>query len=125
MNTDEAHAQALFLCTLLLEDAPRSAIDADAAEAITASLIRPGVTHASAAVRREAIKTTGLLGILTGVRPDGECVRVLRAALAADAPAVRCVAAKALGDLALLYGPARSTHSPRPRRRTTTTRTTR
>ena len=107
VNTDEAHAQALFLCTLLLEDAPRSAIVADAAEAITASLIRPGVTHASAAVRREAIKTTGLLGILTGVRPDGECVRVLRAALAADAPAVRCVAAKALGDLALLYGPAK------------------
>ena len=38
---------------------------------------------------------------------DGECVRILRAALAADAPAVRCTAARALGDLALLYGPAK------------------
>ena len=99
-------AQALFLVALLLECAPRASLSPAAAEAVAATLVRPGVTHACAAVRKEAVKVLGLLGVVRGVADDeGETVRVLRAALAADAPAVRCVAAKALGDLALLYGP--------------------
>ena len=105
-SPDAGAAQALFLVALLLERAPRASLSPAAAEAIVATLVRPGVTHASAAVRKEAVKVLGLLGVVRGVVDDqGETVRVLRAALAADAPAVRCVAAKALGDLALLYGP--------------------
>jgi len=72
--------------------------------------VRPGVTHASARVRREAVKCLGLLGITTGdVRTSAgaECVSILRRALAGDTPPVRCMAARALGDLALLYGPGR------------------
>ena len=95
VGTPEAHAQALFLVSLLLEDLPRCAVNPAAAEALMDSLVRPGVTHASAAVRREAIKCLGLLAITTGVRRDtGECVGILRAALAADTPPVRCMAAK-------------------------------
>ena len=105
-ESDAGAAQALFLVALLLERAPRASLSGAAAEAMTATLVRPGVTHASAAVRKEAVKVCGLLGVVRGVAGDaGETVRVLRAALAADAPAVRCVAARALGDLALLYGP--------------------
>ena len=105
-ESDAGDAQALFLVALLLERAPRASLSGAAAEAMTATLVRPGVTHASAAVRKEAVKVCGLLGVVRGVAGDaGETVRVLRAALAADAPAVRCVAARALGDLALLYGP--------------------
>ena len=107
-NTDVCVAQALFLVALLLERAPRFSLSSAAAEAMTATLVRPGVTHACASVRKEAVKVLGLLGVVRGVADDkGETVRVLRAALAADAPAVRCVAAKALGDLALLFGPDR------------------
>lgn len=112
VDTPEAHAQALFLAGLLLEDLPSSALDAARLEAMMASLVRPGVTHASAGVRREAVKCLGLLGIVAGRRAlnsessGGECVRILRAALAADTAGVRCVAARALGDLALVYGPA-------------------
>jgi hypothetical protein len=53
--------------------------------------VRPGVVHAAAAVRKEAVKCLGLLGITTGIATsgDGECARILRAAFAADAPAVR------------------------------------
>ena len=107
-GSDARAAQALFLVALLLERAPRASLSSAAAEAMMATLVRPGVTHASASVRKEAVKVLGLLGVVRGVADDkGETVRVLRAALAADAPAVRCVAAKALGDLALLFGPDR------------------
>lgn len=103
---DTCTAQALFLVALLLEGVSRAYVSADASDAIMTTLVRPGVQHTSAAVRKEAVKTLGLLGVVRGVSTDdGETVRVLRTALAADAPAVRCIAAKALGDLALLYSP--------------------
>mmetsp|Transcript_1 Transcript_1/g.3 ORF Transcript_1/g.3 Transcript_1/m.3 type:complete len:1067 (-) Transcript_1:120-3320(-) len=102
---DASTAQALFLCALLLENVQRAAVSLETGEGIMQTLVRPGVTHVSASVRKEAVKTLGLLGVVRGVASDdGETVRVLRTALAADAPAVRCIAAKALGDLALLYG---------------------
>ena len=61
-----ARAGALPVPRSFSEDAPRSAIDAGAPRRSRCQLVPTGVTHASAAVRREAIKTTGLLGILTG-----------------------------------------------------------
>ena len=101
-------AQSLFLTSLLLESAPARSLDDETVEATMANLVRPGLANASASVRKEAVRALGLLGILCAKdgAPSKECVRVLRAALAADAPSVRCVAAKALGDLALLHGPA-------------------
>ena len=114
VGTPDAHAQALFLASLVLEECPRHVVDADVVEALMATLVRPGVTSTSAAVRRESVRCLGLVGIVFGVRADdGECVRVLRAALCGDCPAVRAVAARALGDLALLYGvQALDEHNP-------------
>ena len=113
VGTPDAHAQALFLASLVLEECPRHVVNGDVVEALMATLVRPGVTSASAAVRREAVRCLGLVGIVFGVRDDGECVRVLRAALCGDCPAVRAVAARALGDLALLYGAqALDAHNP-------------
>ena len=80
----EAHAQALFLAALLLEDLPRSAVTAAAAEALMSSLVRPGVKHASAAVRKEAIKCLGLLGITTGMGIAGTTSAGLYTLNAAD-----------------------------------------
>ena len=114
VGTPDAHAQALFLASLVLEECPRHVVNGDVVEALMATLVRPGVTSASAAVRREAVRCLGLVGIVFGVRDDGECVGVLRAALCGDCPAVRAVAARALGDLSLLYGAqALDAHNPR------------
>eukprot|EP00982_Pelagococcus_subviridis_P013020 31209-Pelagococcus_subviridis.AAC.4 len=60
----------------------------------------------SRAVRKEAITCCGLLCVVNGAKPSAECVKILRAALAKDAATVKCAAAKALGDLALIFGPA-------------------
>ena len=61
---------------------------------MTATLVRPGVTHASAAVRKEAVKVCGLLGVVRGVAGDaGETVRAAPRALAAARPP--CVAPRA------------------------------
>jgi condensin complex subunit 3 len=57
-------------------------------------------------VRKEAITCCGLLCVVNGAKPSAECVKILRAALAKDAATVKCAAAKALGDLALIFGPA-------------------
>ena len=57
-------------------------------------------------MRKEAITCCGLLCVVNGAKPSAECVKILRAALAKDAATVKCAAAKALGDLALIFGPA-------------------
>ena len=44
-DDEKAHAQALFLATLLLENLPRNALSTTASEALMETLVRPGVTH--------------------------------------------------------------------------------
>jgi condensin complex subunit 3 len=104
MGTAESLTQALFIAGSLLERVTKR-LPSVAAEAVMDSLIRPAVTHSTTAVRRESMRVLGLLLSSQGViTPDA--VVILRTALSADAAPVRCMAARALGDAALLHGPA-------------------
>lgn len=104
MGTAESLTQALFVAGSLLERVSKR-LPSVAAEAVMDSLIKPAVTHSTTAVRRESMRVLGLLLCSQGVvNPDA--VVILRTALSADAAPVRCMAARALGDAALLHGPA-------------------
>lgn len=102
LNTAESLTQALFIAGTLLEQTQKR-LPSIAAEAVMDSLIKPAVTHATTAVRRESMRVLGLLVASQGVI-NPEAVVILRTALSADAAPVRCMAARALGDAALLHG---------------------
>ena len=103
-GTAESLTQALYIAGSLLERTSKR-LPSVAAEAVMDSLIKPAVTHSTTAVRRESMRVLGLLLASQGViNPDA--VVILRTALSADAAPVRCMAARALGDAALLHGPA-------------------
>lgn len=102
LNTAEALTQALFIAGSLLEQTQKR-LPSVAAEAVMDTLIKPAVAHATTAVRRESMRVLGLLVASQGVI-NPEAVVILRTALSADAAPVRCMAARALGDAALLHG---------------------
>jgi condensin complex subunit 3 len=103
-GTPECLTQALYIAGSLLERTTKR-LPSVAAEAVMELLIKPAVTHASTAVRRESMRVLGLLVTSQGV-VSADAVVILRTALSADAAPVRCMAARALGDAALLHGPA-------------------
>jgi len=103
-GTAESLTQALYIAGSLLERVTKR-LPSVAAEAVMDSLIRPAVTHSTTAVRRESMRVLGLLVASQGV-VSAEAVIILRTALSADAAPVRCMAARALGDAALIHGPA-------------------
>ena len=103
-GTAESLTQALYIAGSLLERTTKR-LPSVAAEAVMDSLIRPAVTHSTTAVRRESMRVLGLLVASQGVISP-EAVVILRTALSADAAPVRCMAARALGDAALIHGPA-------------------
>ena len=108
-NNVFAETQALFIASSLFETANNSLsskIPAHATEAVMQSLIRPAIAHASAGVRREGIRLLGLLLMCGTNALTEETVRILRTAGDADpSESVKCMALRALGDAAMLYGP--------------------
>ena len=104
-----AETQALFIASALFETANNSLsskLPPHATEAVMQSLVRPAVAHVSAGVRREAIKLLGLLLMCGTNALTEETVKILRTAADADpSEPVKCMALRALGDAALLYGP--------------------
>ena len=114
---EAAWLHALRSAALLLEALPtaRPALNStttDAADAFTLTdlvqqMILPGLAHANADVRCEAVRCLGLYCLLDGIpTPLGSHMPVLRACLASPSQplAVRAVAARAVGDLALQRG---------------------
>jgi condensin complex subunit 3 len=108
-NSVFAETQALFIASSLFETANNSLsskLPAHATEAVMQSLVRPAIAHASAGVRREGIKLLGLLLMCGTNALTEETVRILRTAGDADpSEPVKCMALRALGDAAMLYGP--------------------
>ena len=108
-NNVFAETQALFIASSLFETANNSLsskLPAHATEAVMQSLIRPAIAHASAGVRREGIRLLGLLLMCGTNALTEETVRILRTAGDADpSESVKCMALRALGDAAMLYGP--------------------
>ncbi|CAL6413979.1 unnamed protein product [Bathycoccus prasinos] len=104
-----AETQALFIASSLFETANNSSsskLPAHATEAVMQSLVRPAVAHASAGVRREGIKLLGLLLMCGTNALTEETVQILRTAADVDpSEPVKCMALRALGDAAMLYGP--------------------
>jgi condensin complex subunit 3 len=104
-----AETQALFIASSLFETANNSSsskLPAHATEAVMQSLVRPAVAHASVGVRREGIKLLGLLLMCGTNALTEETVQILRTAADADpSEPVKCMALRALGDAAMLYGP--------------------
>ncbi len=101
-GTPECLTQALYIAGSLLERTTKR-LPSVAADAVMDLLIKPAVTHASTAVRRESMRVLGLLVTSQGV-VSADAVVILRTALSADVAPVRCMAARALGDAALLHG---------------------
>ena len=105
-ESDDAHwVQALGIVVPLLESASsmRSAGGPSALRKLKDSLIMPAIQHATASIRRDGVRALGLLSMLEP--PAISTVALLRNAAACDARPVRTHAARALCDLALLYGP--------------------
>lgn len=110
--TEAAWLNALQTVALMLECLPSArpallaATPFGLADTLHA-LIQPGLLHASVDVRREAVRCLGLYCLLEGIpTPLASHLPVLRSYLAASTqpPAVRTVAAQALGDLAMQRG---------------------
>ena len=104
-SDDARWVQALGIVVPLLESAGsvRSAGGVAALATLKESLISPAIQHASASIRRDGVRALGLLSMLEP--PAVATVELLRSAAACDVRPVRTHAARALCDLALLYGP--------------------
>jgi condensin complex subunit 3 len=111
-DADAAWIHALRSTALLLEALPtaRPALQAAAEFTLTDmvnEIINPGLEHANANVRCEAVRCLGLYCLLDGIpTPLGSHMPTLRSCLASSSQplAVRAVAARAVGDLALQRG---------------------
>ena len=103
--SDASWVQALGIVVPLLESAAsvRAAGGAAALRDLKEQLIMPAVQHAAVSIRRDGVRALGLLSMLES--PSFATISLLRGAAACDSRPVRTHAARALCDLALLYGP--------------------
>ena len=103
--SDANWVQALGIVVPLLESAAsvRAAGGAAALRDLKEQLIMPAVQHAAVSIRRDGVRALGLLSMLES--PTVATISLLRGAATCDSRPVRTHAARALCDLALLYGP--------------------
>ena len=104
-SADANWVQALGIVVPLLESASsvRAAGGPAALRSLKDHLIMPAVQHAAVSIRRDGVRALGLLSMLEP--PTVSTIALLRGAASCDSRPVRTHAARALCDLALLYGP--------------------